>query len=416
MKQQRQRHKRRIKLTKPRLQLKLIGIFVGLSAVGFLLQSLVVGFRLSEAASDIPEGGDHLMALLPGLPLEILVFSFGMLLPLTIATGVLAGGYLDKCTEVVVMTSGVGENVLWMGVFGRRVDAERVLPAGGRPKVIDLDPLIIAFDTSTGDPLTSGVIRFHESFGGRTMSVPGYEFDTIQGTVQNLRNRVVERTEALGAEPPERVEIPESGPFGLMQQRRRWVQEITDKEDVIAWLRESFDYALEAIPTITGLDTEAAPFGFEATKRAYLLILQSHAHEHLGQSIAYARSIGVVPPWSQQPQQALSASVAEFRDGGAYGAVMGVDELFGNLGTNLVATDLEALGIQLGGSFVLRHEESTVHVLWGESWADVRPEEWVAFISREGTLLVGRNLASAAQALECEVGDEVFIRAPEPPQ
>lgn len=83
-------HKRRIKLIKPKLQLKLVGIFVGVSAVGFLLQSLVVGLRLSETASTIPEGGPYLMALLPRLPLEILLFSFGMLLPLTIATGVLA--------------------------------------------------------------------------------------------------------------------------------------------------------------------------------------------------------------------------------------------------------------------------------------------------------------------------------------
>jgi hypothetical protein len=192
---------------------------------------------------------------------------------------------------------------------------------------------------------------------------PTEEVRTISEVYMHIVGSNYQLPPGLGAEPPERVEIPDSGPFGLMQQRRRWVQEITDKEDVIAWLRDSFDYALEAIPTITDLDTEVAPFGFNATKRAYFLILQSHAHEHLGQSIAYARSIGVVPPWSQQAQQARSASVAQFRDGGAYGAVIQVDERFGNLGTNLVATDLEALGIQLGGSFVLRHEETTVHVL-----------------------------------------------------
>jgi uncharacterized damage-inducible protein DinB len=30
-----------------------------------------------------------------------------------------------------------------------------------------------------------------------------------------------------------------------------------------------------------------------------LIVLVSHGHEHLGQSIAYARTIGVVPPWSE---------------------------------------------------------------------------------------------------------------------
>jgi len=82
-------HQRRIKLIKPRLQLKMIGVFVGLSALGFLLQSLHVGLRLSELSASMPEGGSYLMAVMPELPLEILLVSFGMLLPLTIAVGIL---------------------------------------------------------------------------------------------------------------------------------------------------------------------------------------------------------------------------------------------------------------------------------------------------------------------------------------
>jgi hypothetical protein len=82
-------YRRRIKLIKPRLQLKLVGVFVGLSALGFLMQSLHVGLRLSELAASIPEGGSYLMAVMPELPIEILLVSFGMLLPLTIAVGIL---------------------------------------------------------------------------------------------------------------------------------------------------------------------------------------------------------------------------------------------------------------------------------------------------------------------------------------
>jgi hypothetical protein len=83
------KERRRIKLIKPRLQLKLVGVFVGLSGLGFLLQSLHVGLRLSELAASVPEGGTYLMAVMPELPLEILLVSFGMLLPLTIAVGIL---------------------------------------------------------------------------------------------------------------------------------------------------------------------------------------------------------------------------------------------------------------------------------------------------------------------------------------
>lgn len=82
-------YRRRIKLIKPKLQMKLVGVFVGLSALGFLLQSLHVGLRLSELAASVPEGGTYLMAVMPELPLEILLVSFGMLLPLTIAVGIL---------------------------------------------------------------------------------------------------------------------------------------------------------------------------------------------------------------------------------------------------------------------------------------------------------------------------------------
>lgn len=82
-------YRRRVKLIKPKLQLKLVGVFVGLSALGFLLQSLHVGLRLSELAANVPEGGTYLMAVMPELPLEILLVSFGMLLPLTVAVGIM---------------------------------------------------------------------------------------------------------------------------------------------------------------------------------------------------------------------------------------------------------------------------------------------------------------------------------------
>jgi uncharacterized damage-inducible protein DinB len=102
---------------------------------------------------------------------------------------------------------------------------------------------------------------------------------------------------ALGAAPAEGYDVPEgTNPMELMH---KWETDMTDKAAVIAKLKESFAYAAAAVPTITDLDTIVETFGFPGTKRAYLLILLTHAHEHLGQSIAYARSIGVVPPWSR---------------------------------------------------------------------------------------------------------------------
>jgi len=81
-------YKRRIKLIKPRLQLKLIGVFMGLSGLSFLLQILVLGRRLSEMSMMLPNDGAYLHTLTPGLLTDVLLFSFGLLLPLTFAVGV----------------------------------------------------------------------------------------------------------------------------------------------------------------------------------------------------------------------------------------------------------------------------------------------------------------------------------------
>jgi len=101
----------------------------------------------------------------------------------------------------------------------------------------------------------------------------------------------------LGAAPLEGMDSGEN-PMAAMQKMEA---EITTKDDVIAKMKKSFAYVYEALPTITDLEEKVALFGPPASKRSYLLILQGHAHEHLGQSIAYARSVGVTPPWSQPP-------------------------------------------------------------------------------------------------------------------
>ena len=47
------------------------------------------------------------------------------------------------------------------------------------------------------------------------------------------------------------------------------------------------------------LGSKVKIFGMDSTKQGAAMMLLSDQHEHLGQSIAYARSNGVVPPWSK---------------------------------------------------------------------------------------------------------------------
>ena len=83
------KYKRRIKLIQPRLQLKLIGTFLGMSALAMLLQFLLFTSSMSEVAAQLPEDGMILLAELQETTWQIFLLSFGMLLPLTFLIGVL---------------------------------------------------------------------------------------------------------------------------------------------------------------------------------------------------------------------------------------------------------------------------------------------------------------------------------------
>ncbi|HEU4884330.1 MAG TPA: DinB family protein [Longimicrobium sp.] len=78
-------------------------------------------------------------------------------------------------------------------------------------------------------------------------------------------------------------------------------QTTTSKADVLALLRSSGEHVNQAVRGMTD-EQLAAPtqlYGRDVPQWAVLLQLLAHMNEHLGQSIAYARMNGVVPPWSQ---------------------------------------------------------------------------------------------------------------------
>ena len=79
-------------------------------------------------------------------------------------------------------------------------------------------------------------------------------------------------------------------------------EETVEKEEVVASLKRSFKMVRNAalMTPDADLDSEVEFFGRSWTKRSLLYLVATHMHEHLGQSIVYARSQGVVPPWSQQ--------------------------------------------------------------------------------------------------------------------
>ena len=80
----------------------------------------------------------------------------------------------------------------------------------------------------------------------------------------------------------------------------RSLEKITDKDRVLIELKKSFDHLRTAALSTSDsdLDKSIKMFGNDTTERAAFLAALNHLHEHLGQSIAYARMNGVVPPWS----------------------------------------------------------------------------------------------------------------------
>ena len=93
----------------------------------------------------------------------------------------------------------------------------------------------------------------------------------------------------MGTDPPAGVE----GWYG------QDAESITDKATVVGALAASFDYMAEAIGATgdDGWGEGVDLFGATSVRGAMTFTL-AHCHEHLGQSIAYARVNGVVPPWS----------------------------------------------------------------------------------------------------------------------
>lgn len=83
------KHKRRIQLIKPTLQLRLTLVFVALGAIGLVLQLLFFTSRLAELAAYLPQDGEMFATEVDGILLEGLLVSALVFLPLTFAVGIL---------------------------------------------------------------------------------------------------------------------------------------------------------------------------------------------------------------------------------------------------------------------------------------------------------------------------------------
>jgi uncharacterized damage-inducible protein DinB len=87
-------------------------------------------------------------------------------------------------------------------------------------------------------------------------------------------------------------------PAGL---RLDTLETMRDKAQIVQLLKQSADHVRRVIREMPAEQLEASTtlYGRSVPRWAVMLQLVAHMNEHLGQSIAYARSNKIVPPWSR---------------------------------------------------------------------------------------------------------------------
>lgn len=79
------------------------------------------------------------------------------------------------------------------------------------------------------------------------------------------------------------------------------LERVAEKARVVALLRRSADHVRQSVRGMpeAQLARTTTLYGRQVPQWAVLFQLLAHMNDHMGQSIAYARASGVVPPWSQ---------------------------------------------------------------------------------------------------------------------
>ncbi len=95
----------------------------------------------------------------------------------------------------------------------------------------------------------------------------------------------------LGLEPPAGLKLGEE-----------LEKSTTDKARIIEVLKASFEHLQKAV-TAADAEKMVGTGNRQRTLRRVMIGVAAHDHEHLGQTIAYTRAAGFVPPWTEERQQ-----------------------------------------------------------------------------------------------------------------
>jgi len=98
---------------------------------------------------------------------------------------------------------------------------------------------------------------------------------------------------SVGGKPP--------ADFGTPREALPKLETITKKSEVLEQLAKSWAHCKQQIESadVSKLTGKMKLFGRDVTFAEMAFVMSGDLHEHLGQLIAYARSVKVVPPWSK---------------------------------------------------------------------------------------------------------------------
>jgi len=91
--------------------------------------------------------------------------------------------------------------------------------------------------------------------------------------------------------------------FGPPRESVPRLEKLTAKAEVIEHLEKAWDHARQQVQAadLSALLGHRQLSGQSVTLSQFTFLMAGDLHEHLGQLVTYARSVGVVPPWSRKP-------------------------------------------------------------------------------------------------------------------
>ncbi|MEJ2544148.1 MAG: DinB family protein [Calditrichaceae bacterium] len=156
------------------------------------------------------------------------------------------------------------------------------------------------------DPMAASVLPYfmmvEQSFIGLADAMPAenYRFKPTGGEFENVRTFGEQVKHVACAnfaffnqiekiEPP--AECWKGGPDSA-----------ETKEELMKYLKDSFDYAKRVLKTMTSenaLDLASGPYGGESTRIGLTTMAIWHLSDHYGQLVVYLRMNGIIPPASR---------------------------------------------------------------------------------------------------------------------